>query len=541
MLMARNEACAEGGPPRDEPDAMNATLPADAPANLVDGLRAVAAKHGQRPALIQGAQRVSYATLWSDIVRLANAFVALGIAPGERIALLLDNSPTYVTAWYAALKAGAVVVPLNTAQRGRELARCVAHCEARLLVATAGHPDLAGLAGANPGLRHVLLAPEARPGAAVPAGAQAWHSLLATAATSDTGPAVTADQPAAILYTSGTTGAPRGVTLSHRNLVTNARAILAYLPLDEHDIGGCVLPFYYAYGNSVLHTHLAAGAALVLENSLTYPQLVLEALARERISGFFGVPSTFAVLLQRVDFAAWDLTALRHVTQAGGAMPPALASRLAAALPGAELYLMYGQTEATARITWLPPARRADKPGSVGIPVAGLELQIRDEHDRPVPPGTPGEVCVRGDSVMLGYWHDATATARVLRDGWLHTGDVGTLDAEGFLTLTGRRSDFIKTGAHRVSPVEIEQVIGELPGVVECAVAGIADETLGETIKAFVVVAPGATLDERRVQAHCRAELAAYKIPKEVAFVSELPKTGSGKVRRFLLGTERAP
>lgn len=541
MLLARNEARTEAGPFRDEPDAMNATLPADAPASLVDALRAVAAQHGQRPALIQGPRRVSYATLWSDIVRLANAFVALGIEPGERIALLLDNSPAYVTAWYAALKAGAVVVPLNTAQRGRELARCLAHCGARLLVAAAGHPEVAALAGANPQQRQVLLAPDARPAPAVPAGALAWDALLASAATQDTGPVVSAAQPAAILYTSGTTGAPRGVTLSHRNLVTNTRAILAYLPLDEHDIGGCVLPFYYAYGNSVLHTHLTAGAALVLENSLTYPQLVLETLVRERVTGLFGVPSTFALLLQRVDFAAYDLTALRHVTQAGGAMPPALASRLAAALPGAEIYLMYGQTEATARITWLPPGRRADKPGSVGIAVAGLELQIRDEHDQPVPPGTPGEVCVRGDSVMLGYWHDGTATARVLRDGWLHTGDVGTLDADGFLTLTGRRSDFIKTGAHRVSPVEIEQVIAELPGVVECAVAGVTDETLGETIKAFVVLAPDATLDERRVQAHCRAELATYKVPKAVAFVSELPKTGSGKVRRFLLGVERTP
>ena len=196
---------------------------------------------------------------------------------------------------------------------------------------------------------------------------------------------------------------------------------------------------------------------------------------------------------------------------------------------------MYGQTEATARISYLPPERLNDKMGTVGIGIPGVTIEVRDEADARVPAGTAGEVCVRGDNVMLGYWENPQATARVLRDGWLHTGDIGRMDAEGYLSLVGRSSDMIKTGAHRVSPLEIEEVLLELDGISECAALGIADEILGEVIKVFIVPRAGAALDARAVQAHCRARLAAYKVPKEVTFVTGLPRTASGKVKRFML------
>jgi long-chain acyl-CoA synthetase len=240
-------------------------------------------------------------------------------------------------------------------------------------------------------------------------------------------------------------------------------------------------------------------------------------------------------LLERVKLSSYDLSSLRYLTQAGGAMSPSLTRRLRAALPQARLFVMYGQTEATSRLTWLPPERLDEKLGSVGIPVDGVELRIVHEDDSDAATGEDGEVRVRGANVMRGYWNNPEATAAVLQDGWLRTGDVGRLDADGFLWLQGRRSDMIKTGAHRVHPGDIEDAIAELAGVSEVAVVGIDDEVLGQVVKAFVV-APGLPPNsENLVKAHCRERLASYKIPREVEFVTALPRTASGKVRRAAL------
>ncbi len=505
---------------------------AAAPASLVDLLRGSAQRFPDRQAILHRGGGVSYRELWQGVRRAANALRASGLVPGERVALLIENSPEYVTAYYAVLQAGGVAVGLNTAQRGAEIVRNVAHCAASVLVAMPRHPALPVLLADCPGLRRVVTLPDE---GAVPAGASGWLDWLAAADDADRSAPVETRSAAAIIYTSGTTGDPRGVTLSHRNLVANTQSILGYLGLTEADRIVNVLPFYYSYGNSVLHTHLAAGGSLVLENSLTYPHLVVQTMARERATGFSGVPSTFALLLQRVALADYDLASLRYLTQAGGAMAPVLAQRLRAALPAVRLYVMYGQTEATARISYLPPERLDEKPGSVGVGIPGVSIEVRDAQGAKLPAGVAGEVCVRGDNVMLGYWENPAATAQVLRDGWLHTGDIGRLDADGYLSLVGRSSDMIKTGAHRVSPLEIEEVVLELAGVAECAAVGIADPILGEVVRACIVPAAGATLEARAVQAHCRDRLAAYKVPKEVVFVASLPKTASGKVKRFML------
>ena len=215
-------------------------------------------------------------------------------------------------------------------------------------------------------------------------------------------------------------------------------------------------------------------------------------------------------------------------------MAPALAARVRQAFPQARLFVMYGQTEASARLTWLPPERLDDKLGSAGVPVAGVELQLRREDGSEAAAGEPGEVWARGDNVMTGYWQAPEATAATLVDGWLRTGDLGHRDADGFLWLSGRRSDMIKTGAHRVHPQDVEEVIAELPGVREVAVAGLDDALLGQVVAAFVV-RDGDAPSEMAVKAHCRQRLAGYKIPKQVAFVAELPRTASGKIRRAAL------
>jgi acyl-CoA synthetase (AMP-forming)/AMP-acid ligase II len=243
-----------------------------------------------------------------------------------------------------------------------------------------------------------------------------------------------------------------------------------------------------------------------------------------------------------VKLGDYDLSSLRYLTQAGGPMSAVLTRRLRAALPRARLFVMYGQTEATSRLTWLPPERLDEKLGSVGIPVNGVSLRIAREDGDDAATGEVGEVQVRGANVMRGYWNNPDASAAVLRDGWLRTGDMGHLDGDGYLWLVGRRSDMIKTGAHRVHPVDIEEVIAEVPGVAEVAVIGVDDDVLGQVIKAFVV-APGLPpRSENMIKAYCRERLASYKIPRDIAFVSALPRTASGKVRRAaLLEPDTAP
>ena len=324
--------------------------------------------------------------------------------------------------------------------------------------------------------------------------------------------------------------------LDHGNLAANTDSIVAYLGLSDADSIVNVLPFYYSFGNSVLHTHIAAGATLTIQKTFVYPHQVVDALAREKATGFAGVPSTFALLTGRVDLSRYDLSNLRYFAQAGGPMSPAMTNRVRSLLPDVSVYVMYGLTEASARVSYLPPERLLDKLGSIGVPIPGVEMQVRGKDGEILPAGTNGEIWVRGRNVMVGYWKDPDMTNHVLSDGWLRTGDIGRCDEDGFFFVEGRRSDIIKVGAHRISPLEVESVVEELEGVGEVAVAGVDDEFLGQVIKAYVVRNSGSSLSENDIKAHCRNRLATYKIPKYVEFIDALPKTSSGKVQRTLLG-----
>ncbi|TWT23078.1 long-chain fatty acid--CoA ligase [Luteimonas marina] len=491
---------------------------------LVARLEDTAAVMPARIAIQQVDRRIDYRGLRDAALRCAAALRALGVQPGDRVALALPNGIEAAVAWYGIWRAGAVVVPLNAQARERDFVPWLRHSGTRLLVHAPGHEDAAQAA-------HVAGVPTLVPDADV-APDQVFASTDA-GSFADL-PMPDAAMLAAILYTSGTTGAPKGVALSHRNLAANTAAILDYLQLGADDSTVSALPFYYTYGASVLHTHLAVGARVVLEDNLVFPHLIAEALARERATGFPGVPSTFALLLDRGRLEQYDLSSLRYLTQAGGAMAPALTQQVRAAFPQARLFVMYGQTEASARLTRLAPERLDDKLGSVGTPIAGVEIRVRREDGSDAAPGEAGEVWARGDNVMTGYWNAPEANAATLVDGWLRTGDLGHLDADGFLWLSGRRSDMIKTGAHRVHPQDVEEVIAELPGVREVAVAGVDDALLGQVVAAFLV-RDGDAPSEMAVKAHCRQRLAGYKIPKQVAFVAELPKTASGKIRRTAL------
>lgn len=503
--------------------------------SLVDLLHSTVGRLPQAEALVLEHERVSYAELWRRVLAVAGFLRRHGFKPGERVALVLENSPEYVATYYGVLAAGGVVVALNTQAKDRDLLNWMSHCDATWQFGHAHHPEWAALVR-GAGKRKTIQIGEAQE----PVTAEfSWDEVVATAGAAVEECAVNSPENAAtIIYTSGTTGRPKGVTLSHRNLVANVQSILGYLPIGAMDRVINVLPFYYSYGNSVLHTHLAVGGCVVMENSLAYPHRVLERMVLEAATGFSGVPSTYALLLSRVRLQDYALTSLRYFTQAGGPMSLAHMRRLTQELPQARLYVMYGQTEATARLSYLPPERLVEKLGSVGIAIPGVTLEIHGENGQSVPQGVEGEIWARGDNIMLGYWKDANATRAVLQDGWLKTGDLASMDSEGYLYIEGRRSDMIKSGAHRIAPKEVEEVIVELDGVAEVAVVGVEDSILGQVIKAVIQRRAGASLDTLRVKAHCRERLAAYKVPKHVEFVSELPKTASGKIKRFLLGAQ---
>lgn len=503
---------------------------------LVSNLREVANRRPDAIALVVGDDRVSYGELWQKITNVAHYLLHNGLEKGDRVAILLNNSIEYVTSYYGVLAAGGVSVALNTATKYRDLCNWINHCGANWLIMDSAHSEVLQLYDHYKGQINILVSEKE----ATSETQGEWDTLevilsIHQKVEIDDAVVCKGGDTAAIIYTSGTTGNPKGVTLTHDNLYKNTHSILQYLKLGESDSIVNVLPFYYSYGNSILHTHLASGARLVLVNNMVFPKIVLEQIQRERVTGFSGVPSTFALLLNRTNMQNFDLSSLRYITQAGGAMPPANIQKLVDILPDIDFVVMYGQTEATARLSYLPPAMLHKKMGSVGVAIPGVELEIRNKTGSKVQTDEVGEIYAFGENIMQGYWNAPDKTSEVIKDGWLSTGDLAHYDEDGYVYIVGRSSDMIKTGANRVSPNDIEEVLSGIDGVEEVAVIGVEDEIMGQVIKAFIVKAHDSNLDKRRIMVHCKENLATYKIPKYIEFIEELPKTASGKIQRFKL------
>ena len=492
---------------------------------------------GEQPdavAVVHGNESWRYSEVGEVCANVAQYLLDNGLHHGDRVALVMQNSGQYVAVFYGIWSAGGVTVSLNTQAKAYDIENWVRHSGAKWLFIDENHPELLGLSNLQTLGVHIVPVAKNRESSSKTDSCPEWKGIL-TSSTRFPGVQVQLEDLASIIYTSGTTGQPKGVTLSHGNLAANIDSILAYLPIRSSDSIVNVLPFYYSYGNSILHTHMAAGARLVLENSLLFPHRVVERIAKERVTGFSGVPSTFSLLLGRVNLNDYDLTSLRYVTQAGGPLPPALIDKVMEALPGADFFVMYGQTEASARLTYLEPEKLLSKRGSIGKAIPGVTIEIRNKNQNIVAPGETGEICASGPNIMQGYWEAPDKTDAVLKSGWLHTGDLAHYDSDGYIYIDGRSSDMIKTGGNRISPKEVEEVIQELSGVIEVAVAGIADDILGEVIKAYIVPAADGSIDKKAVQFHCKNRLASYKVPKAIEFVADLPKTASGKIQRFKL------
>jgi amino acid adenylation domain-containing protein len=499
---------------------------------------------GDAVALIDGRRRATYGELNALADRFATLLRTAGVERHARVVLALDNCLELAAAYFGVLKAGAVAVPLPGGGKSDRLARAIADCSPLAAIVDGATAAAAAGTHALDGVPVVFV--HGRPTTSTPAGDAARDLQDALDAVVDPPSSVRViDRDlAAIIYTSGSTGEPKGVMLTHRNLVANARSIVSYLELTSADRVMCVLPFHYVYGLSLLHTHFSVGGSLVIDTRFVFPNVVLAAMNEHAVTGFAGVPSTFALLLHRSNIDGMQFPSLRYVTQAGGGMPPPRVNEWLARGPKVPFYVMYGATEAGARLTYLPPAQLQAKLGSIGVAIPNVEILVVDEAGVPVPPGEVGELVARGSNISSGYWNDPVQTGERFSALGYHTGDLGYMDADGYLFLVGRRHDMIKVGANRVGAKEIEDVLHEHPAVHEAAVIGAANDLLGEVPVAFVALRSDLPDAPRDLRAFCASRLPGYKVPARIEFVAALPKIpGVGKIDKRALrqGAEAAP
>lgn len=493
--------------------------------------------HPDRCFIVDGKAKATYGDIASGAERTARILQDAGLARGDRVGLLAHNSIFYVENYYGILKAGGIVVSLNTAADGPTLQHFLADCSARMLIVGPRLEKVVSDAAATLPDLEVIISPRLEKLGVLPAHIRGISSMD----NPPKGQISTSERPlidldiAAIIYTSGSTGKPRGAVLSHRNIVSNTQSIVEYLELAGTDRVLAILPFYYVYGKSLLNTHALAGGSVVIENRFMFPNTALDTLEQEQCTGLSGVPSTFAILLNRSNLAQRELPALRYVTQAGGPMSPELTRRLAATLRGRKVFVMYGATEASARLSYLAPEDLPKKIGSIGKAIPNTEILILRDDGREAAVDEVGEIVARGSNIMQGYWGDPEETAAVLDKHGYHTGDLGKRDAEGFFWVVGRKKDMIKAGAHRISAKEIEDVILEFTEVHECAVIGIPDEILGEAIKAYVVFRESGEDKCAELADFLKRKLPLFKLPKSIEAISDLPKNESGKIMKQVL------
>lgn len=514
----------------------------DAIPNLADYLARAADERGDRLALVAGADRWTFAELEHDSNRLAHRLVRSGVRRGDRVLVFMDNCPETVIAFWGVLKANAVVSVVNPLTKSAKLQYLLEDCRPTGLIASAKLARVfRELAARSAHLEITVVAGHASDALLdeLP-GACRWEQALEDGPFARPPARRTLDiDLAAIVYTSGSTGDPKGVMLTHRNMLTAASSVSTYLGLCADDVILDVLPLAFDYGLYQMIMACAVGARLVLERSFAYPAQVLETMVDQGVSVFPGVPTMFAVLAG-MDLTAYDLSRLRLLTNTAADLPHSQIAKLAELFPAARIVPMYGLTECK-RCTYLPPEDVFRKPGSVGVAIPNTELWLVDEHDNRLGPGQVGQLVVRGATVMAGYWEKPEQTANKLRPGplpgerVLYTGDLCRLDEDGYLYFVGRMDDIIKSRGEKVPPVEVEQALTSIEGVREAAVIGVADETLGQAIKAFVVLEPQSDMTQRTLLHLVGQRLESFMVPKHIELVSALPRGSTGKIDKKVL------
>lgn len=517
------------------------------------------ARHAEREALVVRHQnvRLTYAQLKSKVDALACGLMRLGLEPGERIGIWSQNTMEWALTQFATAKAGLVLVNINPAYRRSELEYALNKVGCRALVLSPAFKssnylemiaDLAPELGhCEPGLlrSHRLPSLEMviRMGADTSPGMLNFDDLL-RAPTRDELTALERlserlqfDDPINIQFTSGTTGHPKGATLSHHNILNNGYFVGEAIKLVPGDRLCIPVPLYHCFGMVMGNLgSLTHGATMVYPAEAFEPLAVLETVAQEKCTGLYGVPTMFIAALDHPRFADFDLSSLRTGIMAGSPCPIEVMKRVIGKMNMAEVTIAYGMTE-TSPVSFQsgtddPIDRRVS---TVGRVQPHLEVKIVDNEGRIVPRGQAGELCTRGYSVMLGYWGDEERTREAVRDGWMHTGDLATLDAEGFCNIVGRVKDMLIRGGENVYPREIEEFLFGHPKVAQAQVFGVPDQKYGEEVCAWIVLKPGEQATEEEIRAWCRDRIAHYKVPRYVRFVNELPMTVTGKAQKFVM------
>ena len=497
--------------------------------SVTAGVRRAARDRAGVCALVDGTRRFTWREHAARVARFAAGLRALGADAGERVAILADGGQLYIEAYHAVPWAGAILAPVNSRFAPPEMREMLGDSAPRVLLADAAHAPLA---------RELAASLPVRP--RVVAGAEVEALLADHAPMEDAGRA--GEDIACLFYTGGTTGRAKGVALTHQGLVLNALNTTALLRMDGAMVHlHCGPLFHMGAGARVFSTTVHGGRHVVMPRFDAGE--VLRAIAEEGVTHAVTVPAMLTAMLDHPALGGRDLSSLRVLSYGAAPMPQPLLAAVMERMPGVGLLQSYGQTELSPVATMLPPEEH--RPGSprlrsVGQAVPNVEVRIADAQDRPLPPGEVGEVQVRGPTVMKGYWNRPEETERALRGGWMHTGDAGFLDDEGYLHLVDRLKDMIISGGENVYSAEVELAIHEHPAVLECAVLGVPHPRWGEAVHAIVVVRPGAALDEAGLLAHCRARIAGYKCPKSVEILHEaLPRSPTGKIRKAELRAER--
>jgi long-chain acyl-CoA synthetase len=484
--------------------------------NLAGILTSAAERHPGHVAIKLDGVELSYGELDGASAHFAGLLQDRGFSPGDRVGIMLPNVPQFAVCYYGILRAGGIVVPMNVLLKQREVAYYLRDSGAKLLFAWESFAHDAVPGAEQAGAECVLVMPEE------------FRRMVGEAAPQTLLIGGGEDSTAVILYTSGTTGTPKGAELTHSNLRRNCEISRAMFALGPQDVTLGALPLFHSFGQTCGLNATIAGCGTLTMIPRFEPLKALEILARDRVTVFEGVPTMYGAILHVPERERFDVSALRVCVSGGSAMPVELMRGFERAF-GCTVLEGYGLSETSPVASFNPPDRER-KPGSIGIPIDGVEMKVVDDDDRDLPQGEPGEIVIRGHNVMKGYWQRPDATADTIRDGWFHSGDIATIDEDGYFFIVDRKKDMIIRGGFNVYPREVEEVLYEHPAVREAAVIGVPDEQYGEEVAAAVTLKDGeqATADELRQ--FVKSRVAAYKYPRRVWFVDELPKGPTGKI-----------
>lgn len=477
----------------------------------------------RKPATVCRDSTLTYAELHGLANRLANSLTTLGVEPGDRVAVMLPNGPDFIAAYYATLRLGGIVVPINTLLREIEVAHQLHDSEAKVLIVWEDVAEEAMHAFARaPACRYCLVT-----GERIPEGAHSLQGLTSGALPSFEPRHREGDDTAVILYTAGTTGQPKGAELTHDNLSSNVLAAITLMGLRPDDVVMAALPLHHSFGQTCcMNAALAAGATLSCMAEFSASEMI-ERFAREQVTIFAGVPTMYYYLTQHVGEAK-PTHSLRLCITGGAPMPVWIMHEFEKRF-GVTVLEGYGLSE-TSPVASFNVRGQPRKVGSIGVPIPGVQMRIVDEMGQELPPGEIGEIVIRGPNVMKGYHRRPAETAQVIRHGWFHTGDLAYMDEDGYFFIVGRKTNMIIKGGFNVYPREVEIALESHPAVLDVAVVGVPDEALGEEVKAYVVLHEGQQLKADELIAYCRERIAAYKCPGIIEFRDHLPKGSAGEL-----------